>query len=98
VKLLAPVNEVKVDVVQVQSRERRVESLKRFVVVLLTSAQLGRDEDVGALDLGAIDAMTDAHFIAVGGGGVDESIAQVERRADGDFSVLVIHGPGAQTE
>ena len=60
-----------------------VERVQRVVVAVVADPDLRLDEHLVAVDAGAADALADLALVAVGGGGVDQPVADGERRLDG---------------
>ena len=60
-----------------------LERVERGVVAVVADPDLRLDEHVVARDAGATDAFADLALVAVCGRGVDEPVADAERRLDG---------------
>ena len=75
-------DEVEVDVVHAESPKALVEGLQRRVEALARVPELRRHEDVLARDSRARHRSSDTLLVAVGGGGVDVAVADLERLLD----------------
>src|SRR5690606_29870548 len=91
-----PVHQPQVDVVEAQPRQRLVDDARR--VVGLVRRQLGGHEDLLARQAGVGDRAADGLLVAVGAGGVDVPVADLQRRAHRLVGLVVGGLPGAQAQ
>src|SRR2546430_3243514 len=93
---LGPVDDVEVEVVDAELLEAARGLLDR---VSVPGVELGRDEHLVARDLGLAEALPDAFLVAVGLSGVDMSIAELERPANGVHAFAALrYLPDAEPE
>ena len=75
-------DQIEVDVVHAEAAEALGKGLQRRVEAVIGVPELRRDEDLLARDIRARDRSPDALLVAVGGGGVDVAVADLERLPD----------------
>jgi hypothetical protein len=76
------VQQEEVDVVEAESPQATLEAAQRWLVAVVADPQLRRHEHLAALDSGAADALADLALVHVGGRGVDQPVAVLDRRLD----------------
>ena len=76
-------DEVEVEVVEAEPLQARVEGAQRGVATLVVVPDLGRHEQVVAVDAGLGDGLADGGLVVVELGGVDVSVADLESGRDG---------------
>jgi hypothetical protein len=76
------VQDEQVDLLDAELGGALVEGVQGLVVAVVGDPDLGLDEDLGSIDAGGRDGLPDLAFVAVGGGGVDVPVADLERRFD----------------
>jgi len=92
------VDEHEVDVIDAERGQRLVDRGHCLVVVLDLSCQLGGHEQLRTGDAGRPDTVADAAFVAVGLGGVDVAVADVDRGAHSVCRSVVVDEPGAEPQ
>ena len=71
-----------VDLVDTEFAGALVEGVQGGVVAVVGDPDLGFEEDLGTVDAGAADGVTDLAFVAVSGRGVDVAVSGGQRRLD----------------
>lgn len=91
-----PVHEPQIDVVGAQVLEAVVNGLGDALVVRVV--QLGRQPDLVARHTGGLDAGADFLFVAVGGGGVDVTVAAAEGGLNGGLDLVGLGLPCSEAD
>lgn len=69
-----PVEEVKVEILEPELSDAGVEGAQSFRIAIVGKEQLGRDEQLGAVDAALANALANLRLVAIGRGGVDQPI------------------------
>src|SRR4051812_6478256 len=77
------VEQIEVDAVEAEPSQTGLEADLSGVVAVVADPQLGGDEDLVAVDAGAADALPHLALVVIGGGGVDQPVADAQRGLDG---------------
>ena len=93
-----PVDEVEVDVVETELLEAQVDRVERALSALVAVPQLGGDEQLVAVDAGALDRLADAQLVAVRGRGVDVAVADLEGVADDPIGLVGVDLEDSEAE
>ena len=76
------VQDQQVDLLDAELAGGLVEGVQGLVVAVVADPDLGLDEHLGAVEARAADAFADLALVAVGRGGVDVPVADLERGLD----------------
>jgi hypothetical protein len=82
------VDQVKVDVVQAEPLQRRLERLAGLALAVVLDPELGGHEQLVAGNAAGGDRAADGLLVAVGGGGVQRAVAGGQRVADDLLGLL----------
>ena len=77
------VQDQQVDLLDAELAGALLEAVQRLVVSVVADPDLGLQEDLRAVQAGAVHRLADLALVAVGRGGVDVPVPGVERGADG---------------
>ena len=77
-----------VDLVDAELAGALVERVQRLLVAVVADPDLGLEEHLFARDGGVADSLADLAFVAIGGGGVDVTVAGLEGGGDGVACLL----------
>jgi hypothetical protein len=95
---LRPVDQVQVDLVQAEPFQAPLQRLDRPLVALRVVVDLGRDEELVAVEPGAPHSLTDTLLVAVALCGVDVAVADAQRLGHHAGRLLLRYLPHAQTQ
>jgi hypothetical protein len=84
------VHEIQIDVVELQPLSRPFERGRGLLVAGVGDPELRGDEDLVAGDAALPDGVPDRGFAAVGRGGVDQPIADVQRFGDASLALIQV--------
>jgi hypothetical protein len=76
------VDQVEVDVIHLELVEAGLERPRRGVIAMVGVEALRRDEELGAVQPRRADGLADLRLVAVGLGGVDVAVADLDRGQD----------------
>jgi len=88
-------HQVKVDVVNTEGLERRVDTL--FDALVPRVVELGGDPDLLTWDTRVLDTLTDLVLVAVSKSSVDVTVSSEESSLDGEADLVWLGLPGTQT-
>jgi hypothetical protein len=77
------VEDEQVDLLDAELPGALLEAVQRLLAAVVRDPDLRFEEDVGAVEAGSADRVGDLALVAIGGGGVDVAVTDIERGADG---------------
>ena len=93
-----PIDQIEVDVVQPKSGQAGFAGVLRGLETLIRGDQFGGDEEFFARDVGFGDGPPDRRLVAIGRGGVDQSVAGRQCGGDRGLDLIGLQFGDAQTE
>src|SRR5699024_3685441 len=76
------VQQQQIDLLNTQFPSRLIKAVQRLVVAVVGDPQLGLDEDLGAVQARLLDALADLALVAIGGCGIDQTVANAQGLSD----------------